>query len=195
LNITKTTPNALIANVTSDSYDFVPFLVPIITTLIGAFITIVVFYFQRKQQRVSAEYQEKQLNLSAMMEVFKILNNDEHRQARENVYSACKQFDQGQKEIFQNENIRKNAAMVRADFDEIGLLIQNGLVPKDMFLSAYWNTVIISWKALKDDIAKERLRRKYSMYMAFFEQLYQEAEDYAKENGMDTKTWKSNALL
>lgn len=92
--------------------------------------------------------------------------------------------------IFHEDEIPNNAAMVRADIDELGLLVKNGLIPKDVFLSAYWNTVIISWKALKDNIAEERKRRRYPQYMSFFEELCGEADYYAKKIGVDTDNVK-----
>jgi hypothetical protein len=38
--------------------------------------------------------------------------------------------------------------MVRADFNQMGSLINNGLIPERPFLEQYYNTILISWKAL-----------------------------------------------
>jgi hypothetical protein len=66
-------------------------------------------------------HQKKQRELSAMLEAFKILNNNDHRRVRENVYCAFHLF---QKDIFKDNPYHENAAMVRADMDQMGLLIQ-----------------------------------------------------------------------
>lgn len=176
-------------NVISKSFDIVPFLAPIAAVLIGGVITWIVYVYQSRQQREVAQYQKKQHELTGVMEAFKILNNDRHRQAREDVYSAFKQYEDGTINIFENESVRKNAAMVRADFDEIGLLVDNGLIPKDVFFKSYLNTVIICWKALKTDIEKQRKDRKYPEYMTYFQKLYEGAEDYANDNKIDTSNW------
>jgi hypothetical protein len=140
---------------------------------------------------ISFHYQKKRQELGAILEAFRILNNNEHRSARQLVYSAAKQYDEGMKDIFKNSTIIQNsAAMVRADMDQIGLLVINGLIPRDLFLSPYLNTVIICWKALKDHIEDERKERRYPRYMKYFETLYEDAERYARENNIDTKEFK-----
>jgi hypothetical protein len=178
LNVTNSTS---VIDVSSKPVDYFSVFTssPVIAALIGAAITLSIVFYQRRQQQ-----------LNAILEAFKILNNDEHRQAREEVYSAFAQYDKGQKKIFENDRVRKRAAMVRADFDEIGLLVVNGLLPKEMFLDAYWNTIIISWKALRDDIDRERKRRRYPRYMTYFYLLYQEAEDFARRHDIDTEDVK-----
>ncbi len=85
-----------------------------------------------------------------------------------------------ERDIFNSDGVRQDAAMVRADLDQIGMLVDNGLIPKKMFLKVYWNTVLICWKALKDDIEQQRKNRDYPSYMYYFEKL----------NGMAYKYWK-----
>lgn len=185
-NITKVTPNGLIVNVTSNSLDIIPFLAPIVAAIIGGIITLVVYYFQRKQQRISAEYQKKQLQLTSMLEVFKILNSDRHRLAREAVYCAY-HLSQGKNHnnIFESEPYHSSAAMVRADMDQMGLLIEEGLVDEGSFLKAYWNTVLLAWKALETNIEHERkIRKDYDTYMKYFSDLKAKALTYRDVNSL-----------
>jgi hypothetical protein len=133
-------------------------------------------YYQRKQQR-----------LNAIKQAYEILNNKEHRKAREDVYDAFKKYKSGEKHIFESEPVKSSAAMVRADLDQIGLLITHKLIPKDFFLEVYWNTVLICWKALEDDVNYQRQKRDYPSYMYYFEQLKKWSENYKKENYPETE--------
>jgi hypothetical protein len=132
-------------------------------------------------------YQGKRQRLYAIKEAFDILNKPEHRKAREIVYNAFKEYESGQKDIFKSESVKPSAAMVRADLDQIGAFIHYGLIPENIFLELYWNTVLISWKALENDIKYQREKRGYSYYMHYFQQLNESAEIYWKENHPETK--------
>jgi hypothetical protein len=46
--------------------------------------------------------------------------------------------------------------IVRSDFNQMGSLINNGLLPEKSFLEQYYNTILISWKALERSIAEQR---------------------------------------
>jgi hypothetical protein len=86
-----------------------------------------------------------------------------------------------EREAFQDENIKKSIAMVRADMDQIGTLYHHNLIPREIFLEAYWNTVLICWKALRENIEEERIQRGYPTYMKYFEELKEECESYGKK--------------
>jgi hypothetical protein len=80
--------------------------------------------------------------------------------------------------------------MVRADFDQMGILLVNNLIPKDVFLGAYWHTVLLCWKALKQNIANERDVRANPSYMQYFQKLKVEAESYWREHHSEVKEIK-----
>lgn len=163
---------------TGSSIDLTTWLSLIATAAaaVGIPTTLLTIYYQRRQQR-----------LNATKEAFEILNNQEHRKAREIVYNAFKAYESGQRDIFKSESVKASAAMVRADLDQIGLFIHYGLIPENIFLEAYWNTVLICWKALENDIKYQREKRGYSYYMHYFQQLNESAETYWKENHPETK--------
>ncbi len=69
-----------------------------------------------------------------------------------------------------------NAALVRADFDQIGSIVKSGLVPKDLFMHSYADTVVRVWIALKDNLLEERKKRKQPTFQELFEWLYEEAQ-------------------
>ena len=89
--------------------------------------------------------------------------------------------------------ITKMLPMVRADMDQMGLLIHQELIDKNIFLQAYWNTVLVCWKALKDDIKREQIEREYPSYMEHFRWLNDEAMEYRRLRHPDSKIKVSSA--
>jgi hypothetical protein len=151
-------------------------LIATVAAVIGIPFTLLTNHYQGKRQR-----------LYAIKEAFEILNKPEHRKAREIVYNALRAYESGQSDIFKNETVKPSAAMVRADLDQIGAFIHYGLIPKNIFLEVYWNTVLICWKALENDINYQREKRGFPYYMHYFQQLKESAEVYWKENHPETK--------
>lgn len=198
LNITKVNPNEVAVHVSSP-FDIVSLvasiMVPIITAVAGGVIAYLIQRSQSKQQRtisdsqselerISAKYQLKQLELTSMLKVFEILNSHKHRQARESIFCAYYLCKKGDNNIFDREPYHSTAAMVRADMDQIGLLIDDGLVDEAMFLKAYWNTVLVTWKALEKNIEHERSTRNYPAYMSGFKALNEKALEYRRANNL-----------
>ena len=67
--------------------------------------------------------------------------------------------------------------------DQMGILIEERLVDEALFLKAYWNTVLVMWKALEKNIEEERsLRQDYPGYMKHFQALNQKAMKYRDDN-------------
>lgn len=188
VNITKVTPDQVIFNVTSSSDDVISLLIPIIAALVGAFIAgiiaIIMARSQTRLQELSADYQQRHLDLTSTLEVFKILNNHKHRLAREIVYCAYKSDDE---QVFDREPYHSAAAMVRADMDQVGVLIEDGLLDENKFLKMYWNTVLLVWRALEKDIIRERSIRKYDNYMTKFEKLSNSARKYRIDNALGSE--------
>jgi len=154
-----------------DSLFAITILVGIATAIISAF---TVFY-RKKQYEVNA----KQLNLNAYLEVFKLLNDESHRRARRTVYRHHRARLDG-KDLDQEE-VSEALAMVRSDFDMIGTFIRNHLLSKDVFLDGYWDTTILCWNALEENIREERQKRQNSHYMANFEYLAAQAQEYKEK--------------
>jgi hypothetical protein len=93
-----------------------------------------------------------------------------------------KEYNHGSRGVFQDEKFRKYVSMVRADMDQIGTFYHHNLFPRKIFLEAYWNTVLICWKALRYNIEEERLQRGYPTYMKYFEELKDECESYRRKH-------------
>ena len=79
------------------------------------------------------------------MEAFKLLNNQDHRAAREDVYNLYKQYESNSDlSIFEHKSVE----IVRADFDEIGSLVRSGSMQKKGVLEAYGYNVYTRFSCL-----------------------------------------------
>ena len=129
------------------------------------------------------ERSDKQNQISLILEIFKLLNEDEHRHARKLTYQAYREF-QNKKDvsIFESEQYNRLISMTAGDFDHIGCLIENEPVIKKTFLELYADTIIICWKSLEEYVKDEQNKRKAKFFMKFFERLNDEAVKYWHEN-------------
>lgn len=117
----------------------------------------------------------KQNKMTSMLQVFELLQDEKHRKARGEVFrikSLC-----ASKESFPAD-FKDNAEMVRSDFSQMGALVRNGLVPKDLFMESYAGLTLRVWKALKDNLIEEREKRQQPTLQESFEWLAIEAEKY-----------------
>jgi hypothetical protein len=154
----------------------------LITIMVGAttaIMTTVTVYFRKKQYEVAT----KQVHLTALMDVFHLLNNDTHRKARQAVYKHHRSRLDGEKT--NEEEIRQEIAMVRSDFEMIGTFVRNNLLSAEVFLDAYWDTTISCWNALEENIMTERKLRRNNRYMANFEHLAGVAREYKEKHAPD----------
>ncbi|HKU49872.1 MAG TPA: DUF4760 domain-containing protein [Nitrososphaera sp.] len=154
----------------------------IITVLVAAttaIMTTVTVYFRKKQYDVT----RSQVQLTGLMEVFHLLNNDTHRKARQIIYKHHRSRLNGEKT--NEEEIHQEIAMVRSDFEMIGTFVKNNLLSSEVFLDAYWDTTISCWNALEENVMMERKLRRNSRYMANFEHLAGVAKEYKEKYAPD----------
>jgi hypothetical protein len=150
--------------------------ITIIVGLATAAISTFTIYYRKKQYEVA----NKQYNMDALLSVFQLLNNEIHRAARQAVYKYYRdRLDK--KNSIKEEQVSEQIAMVRSDFDTIGALIRNRLLSQDLFFDAFWDTTLICWNALEEDIHDERRLRQNQNYMANFEYLASQARQYKEK--------------
>jgi hypothetical protein len=131
---------------------------------------------------VTVYYQKRERKFDGMMEVFKLLNGTEQREARLKLFEAYHMYkktkDLG---IFQTDIYREYVERTIHDMDEIGSLVRNGLVSKGLFFDVFWNITVRCWNASKEFIGYRRSTRQFPHYMINFETLAKEAELYGKK--------------
>lgn len=122
-----------------------------------------------------------------LLEVLKILRNENNRKARKIIYHIYLKFDNKFfLKVTQKPNIRNYIDLVKGDFDEIGFLMSIGLLKKEPFFDLYSDTVRRSWIALKQSIVHERKHRRIKtkskgdseQFMKYFEYLANQAKKY-----------------
>jgi hypothetical protein len=164
--------------------DWITAIGTIFSAIVALGIALFSFYLTRRN--------EQKHNLAY---VFRLLNDNAHRNARRRIYNLYGEKDhRRQKKILRvmgvkNEDLERTDAIqqesseiVKADFNEIGSLIENKSVPEKEFLKMYWLEVLKSWTVLCDEIQK--IRQIDLNYMENFTKLKCRAEIYRKrENG------------
>jgi hypothetical protein len=150
-----------------------------VITLSLSFVAIAISLFAYFGQR-------KQNKFVTLVEVFKLLNSHDERKARKLIYSAYRQKSRNDGIIEASDlpenDLRESIERIRADFDQIGSLNENKLIPEKAFLDSCWDPTIRCWKCLEDDIKNERKERNNNNYMKYFESLYNKAEKYRIDN-------------
>jgi hypothetical protein len=145
------------------------------TSVVGISTVISVILYMRDRDR------QNQTTLT--LEVFKLLNDDVHRNARKLTYEAHRKSKTSNDiTIFDDEAHYRFISTTASDFDLAGSLIKNSPSIKKVFFDIYAETVIICWKSLEEHIKAERNKRKTNFYMKFFEWLNGEAITYWRQN-------------
>jgi hypothetical protein len=126
-------------------------------------------------------FQSRQRKFAGLIEIFKLLNGKEQREARAMLFEAYRKYKEtGDDSIFDDEFYKEYVNRTISDFNEVGALVKKGLVSTNLFLDVYWNITLRSWNASKIIIQKRRVSRNYDEYMINFEVLATDAEKFKK---------------
>ena len=124
-------------------------------------------------------FQSRQRKFAGLIEIFKLLNGKEQREARAMLFEAYRRYKEtGDDSIFDDEYYKEFVNRTISDFNEVGALVKKGLVSTNLFLDVYWNITLRSWNASRIIIKKRRISRNYDEYMINFEVLANDAEKY-----------------
>jgi hypothetical protein len=124
-------------------------------------------------------FQSRQRKFAGLIEIFKLLNGKEQREARAMLFEAYRKYKvTGNDSIFDDEFYKEYVNRTISDFNEVGALVKKGLVSTNLFLDVYWNITLRSWNASRIIIQKGRTSRSYYEYMINFEVLASDAEKY-----------------
>lgn len=124
-------------------------------------------------------FQSRQRKFAGLIEIFKLLNGKEQREARAMLFEAYRKYKEiGDDSVFEDEFYKEYVNRTISDFNEVGALVKKGLVSTNLFLDVYWNITLRSWTASRIIIQKRRISRNYDEYMINFEVLANDAEKY-----------------
>jgi hypothetical protein len=131
-------------------------------------LVVAIVYFQSRQRR-----------FAGLIEIFKLLNGKEQREARAMLFEAYRKYEEtGDDSIFDYRLYKECVNRTISDFNEVGALVRKGLVSTNLFLDVYWNITLRSWNASRVIIHKRRVIRNYDEYMMHFEMLANDAQRY-----------------
>jgi hypothetical protein len=131
---------------------------------------------------ITYSFQNKQHKLNGLLEAFKLLNDEKHRLAREHVYTLGDKYEKEKDVgIFRSKGEKEYVEIVRADFDQLGMLVKRKSILKDSFLEAYGYNAFRCWECLEDHVLEQREIRQFPAYMRNFEYIAQESEIYWRE--------------
>jgi hypothetical protein len=167
----------------SDKNPIITDWITAISTSISVFVAVLIagysFYLTRRNE-------QKQ----TMLQVFQLLNDNGHRNARRRICNLYQESCPSRREkilrimgVKTEELSRADAIhtesmeIVKADFDQIGSLVDTKAISKEEFLKIYWHDLLTCWKVLYDDITRIRGTGNKD-YMMNFESLKSHAEKF-----------------
>jgi hypothetical protein len=101
----------------------------------------------------------------------------DQREDRRALYSSSTQQDDEWRKIFER---------VAVTFDVLGALVREDMIYRPIVFKIYYDVIIKTWDATKAHILTERNNgRKAKTYMADFEYLFDQSQQYAKTEGLD----------
>jgi hypothetical protein len=132
-----------------------------------------------------------------LIDTFKLLDDNGHRNARRRIYNLHEEtIPERREKILLTMGLKKDEVaradaihveskeIVKADFNQIGYMIENDTISKNDFLRVYWYDVLKSWRVLSADINSTRINLKDPKYMYGFQQLQKNAITYMSKNKM-----------
>lgn len=114
--------------------------------------------------------------LEATREIFAHLETPEARELRKFVYELT-----GKPEDL-SEYYQGKVLSVIATLDNVGFLVNLGLMPKDTMLPFYYDIFLKCWKKLKPYVEYQRDKRGLKKYAANLENVAKLSEEYRKQH-------------
>lgn len=152
------------------------------TIVIGA-VTIITLIQTNRTHKKQIETTDKQNKISALMEIFKTLGENENRNARRVLYKTKRDYSSSNDiGVFKIRTNYQQVSSVASIFNQIGSLIEKNIIPKEEFLDLYADTTILCWLSLKEHIENEQKIRKNKFYMDHFVWLGEQSITYWKKN-------------
>ncbi|MGB9002533.1 MAG: hypothetical protein WCC52_01840 [Nitrosotalea sp.] len=151
-------------------------------TLVIAVVTALSMRSSNKKQDKQITILEQQSNLNAMLEVFKMLNNDTHKNA-ESVLSL--QYSGHEKNLYVGQNVNgtflTQANTVSRNYDQLGLLVERGLIPKNDYYEMFGTMTVLYHHILFVDFDNRRTARGERDYRTFFTRLAINCYEYLEK--------------
>jgi len=145
-----------------------------VSAVVGiAFGIIIAITYQRRQTNTA----DRQYQLTALLEVFEMMNDKDMKFARETLYNTHEHS------TYNRQFYRDAFDHLRSILDMIGLLYHRNAIPRDILLEMYWYVIIHCWICLEEYITD--VRQQIPMFSQSFELLKDEALGWHSTNFPD----------
>jgi hypothetical protein len=161
-------------------------------------------WLQRDHNEHVIDNDKKNLQMRGLVLVFEKLNGDKQRYARKKIFSAyyqCLKQEEKPTEFTPdnfkdhpvynivdfNKSVLTYAENVRADLEEIAVMIKNELVEKEAYFDAYWGSMLRCFMALHGFIEATRDKSGTKHYTTYLEQQSYDALRYWRDKHPDSK--------
>jgi hypothetical protein len=121
-------------------------------------------YTARKWQKRQTEIADKQYQLNAFLEIFKVMDDPDQKNARKTLVEV-------HDNPYQREFYQQNFDIIGTTFDMVGMLYDQKAVPQEMVLINYWYIIIQSWNFMHPYIFDIRKNANLPSFAKFFELL------------------------
>ena len=117
--------------------------------------------------KVQQYYAKKQSDREALLDVFEMINNDTHKNAESALLENFRNNALYNVGIMHEHLVRSSATPVWRNYDQIGLLIKRGLIPKSDFFYMFGKIAIIQHWILFQEINRRRLNGEIDFMINF----------------------------
>ncbi len=144
------------------------------STIIGTIVVCItaILIFLQVKEMANARMME------ALSSIFNSLTNEDMSRARRYVLNH-KLPQPGLTSLEDYENMHK----LWVAFDNLGIMIEYKLIPKEIALKMFSHTIISCWHILKPFIIHERKKRN-AQYQMYFEKLYDDSINFRNKLGL-----------
>ncbi len=131
---------------------------------------------------VTVWYMRKENKKNALLDVFKMLNNDTQKNAENALLENYRTNSLYDGQILREHLVESSAKIVWRNYDQIGLLIKRGLIAKKDFFYMFGKIVIIQHWILFQEINRRRLLGELD-FMTNFTRLATDCYHYWNKKG------------
>lgn len=114
--------------------------------------------------------------------------------ARKSIYKELANIhhlnDEEKEKLLAKPKLRSAIEQVCVTFDQMGVLVLHGLLPKDVAFSMYFDVILRTWYLVEPFVQAERERRQSDAWMAYYELLNQECWQYWLRLLKKHRKWK-----
>lgn len=131
---------------------------------------------------ITWRYNKKQHERTAIVDIFHMLNNSNHKSAEENLRIAYR--DDRLMELGNIVNVYKDFAVtVERNYDQVGVLIHEKLIPSAPYYITFGPTTVVSYCILYEELKNIRIQAK-PLFRVHFHNLAVDCLHYWYDNGL-----------